>query len=79
MTRAEVAVILQNVIGVKVDPSVPVFADNDSIPAWAAEAVLAMRQLGIMNGGADGSFSPSASITRAEVASILSSVYDMVE
>ncbi len=79
VTRAEVAVILQNVIGVKVDPSVPVFADNDSIPAWAAEAVLAMRQLGIMNGGADGSFSPSASITRAEVASILSSVYDMVE
>ncbi len=79
VTRAEVAVILQNIIGVKVDPSVPVFSDNDAIPAWAQESVLACRQIGLMKGGADGSFSPSAGITRAEVAVILSAVYDMVE
>ena len=78
ITRAEVAVILQNIIGVEVDSAVPVFADNESIPAWAAESVLAMRQIGIMNGTGGGAFSPFSTLTRAEVASILSAVSEMV-
>lgn len=79
VTRAEVAVILQNVIHVKVTDAVPVFADNDAIPVWAAESVLAMKQLGIMNGTGGGEFTPFGTVSRAEVAAILSSVYDMVE
>lgn len=80
VTRAEAAVILQNVIKVKTDGSaVPVFADSDAIPAWAVNSVIAMKQLGIMTAASDGNFSPSAAITRADAASILSAVYDMVE
>lgn len=79
VTRAEVAVILQNVIKVKVDDAVPVFADSDSIPAWAAESVLAMKQLGIMNGTGGGEFSPFETVSRAQTAAILSTVYDMVD
>ena len=79
VTRAEVAVILQNVINVKVDAAVPVFADNDAIPAWAAESVLAMKQLGIMTGTGSGEFSPFATVSRSQTASILSAVFDMVE
>lgn len=79
VTRAEVAVILQNVIHVKVTDAIPVFADNDAIPAWAAESVLAMRQLGIMNGTGGGEFSPFETVSRAQTAAILSAVYDMVE
>ena len=79
VTRAEVAVILQNVIRVEVDDAIPVFADSDSIPAWAAESVLAMKQLGIMNGTGGGAFSPFATVSRAQTAAILSVVYDMVK
>lgn len=79
VTRAEAAVILQNVIHVNVTDAVPVFSDSDSIPAWAAESVLAMRQIGVMSSTGDGKFSPSAPLCRADVASILSAVYDMVE
>lgn len=78
VTRAEIAVILQNVIHVKVDHAIPVFADNDSIPAWAAESVLAMKQLGIMSGTGGGNFSPFETVSRAQTAAILSAVYDMV-
>ena len=79
VTRAEVAVILQNVIRADVGDSVPVFADNDAIPAWAMQSVLAMRKLGIMNGTGGGEFSPSAPVSRAMTAEILATVYDMVK
>ncbi len=79
ITRAEVAVILQNIIKVKVDDSVAVFADNDSIPSWAYESIYAMKQIGVMNGVGDNAFSPNSTLTRAEVATILASVIDMVK
>lgn len=79
ITRAEAAVILRNIIKADVGDSVAVFADNDSIPTWAYEAVYAMRELGIMNGMGGNSFSPGSTLTRAEVASILATVIDMVE
>lgn len=78
ITRAEVAVILQNIIGVDVEESVSVFADSDSIPTWAIESICAMKQIGIMNGTGGGTFSPYSTLTRAEVASILSSVSELV-
>lgn len=79
ITRAEVAVILQNIIQVKVDDSVAVFADNDSIPSWAYESIYAMKQIGVMNGVGDNAFSPNSVLTRAEVATILATVIDMVK
>ncbi len=79
ISRAEVAVILQNVIKVKVTDAVPVFSDSDSIPSWALESVIAMKQIGVMSGTEDGKFSPSAPLCRADAASILSAVYDMVD
>lgn len=79
ITRAEAAVILRNIIRAEVSDSVSVFADNEAIPAWAYEAVYAMRELGIMNGMSGNSFSPNSTLTRAEVASILATVIDMVK
>ncbi len=79
ITRAEVAVILQNIIGVDVSESaVPVYADADTIPAWAVTSVIAMKELGIMNGVGGGAFSPNSTLTRAEVAAILSAVSELV-
>ena len=78
ITRAEVAVILQNIIGVEVDDAITVFSDTDSIPAWAVESVYAMRQLGIMNGTGNQTFSPNGTLSRAQTAMILSSVSELV-
>ncbi len=47
------------------------FKDNDQIPWWAVGAVYAARKLEIINGYPDGSFHPSAPITKGEVALIM--------
>lgn len=79
VTRAEAAVMLNNIIRVPIDgDAVPVFADSDSIPAWASAAASSMQRLGIMD-APGGEFSPSAHLTRADTAMILSAVIDMVE
>ncbi|WP_233455002.1 OmpL47-type beta-barrel domain-containing protein [Paenibacillus elgii] len=44
-----------------------VFADQEAIPSWAAEAVSMAAQRGIVNGYEDGSFRPDAQVTRAEM------------
>ncbi|WP_255320071.1 OmpL47-type beta-barrel domain-containing protein [Paenibacillus elgii] len=44
-----------------------VFADQEAIPSWAAEAVSMAAQRGIVNGYEDGSFRPDAHVTRAEM------------
>jgi hypothetical protein len=43
ITRAESAVILNNIIGAEVPVNVSLFADNDSIPAWAQSALYALE------------------------------------
>ena len=48
-----------------------VFADNSSISSWAKNAVAAIQQSGLMGGDQKGKFNPKASMTRAEMASIL--------
>ena len=47
------------------------FSDNDSISEWAKTSVTALVGAGVINGYEDGTFMPSAPITRAEVVKIL--------
>ncbi len=77
ITRAEAAVILQNVIGAEAGGTVAVFSDADSIPSWASAAVYAMNYIGVMS-AYGGEFSPSDVLTRGQAAMILSNVADMV-
>ena len=79
MTRAEAAVILNNIFRVPVsDGSVTVFADSDSIPAWASAAASSMRELGVMS-APGGEFQPFSPVTRADAAEILSAVMGFVK
>jgi len=79
MTRAEVMQALGTVIVFLSDheetfPSgffeTP-FSDDADIPAWARERIVGMTALGLISGFPDGSFRPHATITRAEIASLL--------
>lgn len=75
VTRAEMAVMIARVPGLADMAGPPGasadFADDADIPAWAKAAVEALRQLGILQGRADGRFAPDASLTRAEAAAVL--------
>lgn len=78
ITRAEAAVILNNIIGAPIPTSVPVFSDSSAVPAWAQNALYAMNDLGIMKGTGSGFISPSSTLNRAQTAQILFSMLNIV-
>jgi hypothetical protein len=71
ISRQEAAVVLARVIGLKDDGSSLPFTDHNSIPAWSRPAVAAATKAGLISGYPDGSFRPTAGITRAETVAIL--------
>ena len=75
VTRAEMAAMIARALGFAdmaggPDALTP-FADDADIPAWAKGAVESLRQLGLLQGRADGRFAPDAPLTRAEAAAVL--------
>jgi len=52
-----------------------VFADADSIPSWAREAVAEVVKAGLMNGD-NGSFNPENPAARAEAATVIYRAYN---
>lgn len=71
ITRAEAAVMMNNILGAEVPLSVSLFSDNDAIPVWAQSALYALSDLGILRGTGAGAISPYSTITRAQAAQIL--------
>jgi hypothetical protein len=55
------------------------FADAESISGWAVESVSALRSIGVISGRDDGGFDPLASITRAEMATMLQNLLTYLE
>ncbi|PUA41051.1 hypothetical protein C8Z91_01210 [Paenibacillus elgii] len=58
-------------------PASVVFADQEAIPSWAAEAVSMAAQRGIVDGYEDGSFRPDAHVTRAEMTAMTARAYNL--
>ncbi len=76
LTRAEAVKILDN--GLKLEHQVTEelsFADTDSIPLWAVQAIKNMEAYGIVKGFGDNTFRPYAHITKAQAAELLYQVY----
>ncbi len=74
ITRAEAAVILNAIIGAEEPDIVPVFADNDSVPAWAKSSLYALNEAGVLSGTGSGNISPNGVLNRAQTAQILLTV-----
>ena len=70
ITRAEAAVILNRILGLKGNGTSPVFADIDAVPAWALSDVTALSNAGIIS-PYDSIYNPTGLITRCEVADML--------
>ncbi len=78
ITRAQAAVMLSNIVGLCDVPVTPTFADRSEIPVWASEAIYSLNAAGIMNSQA-GYISPTAKITRAQTAQMLTAAMEYVE
>ncbi|NBD23783.1 asparaginase domain-containing protein [Paenibacillus glycinis] len=68
LTRAEFTVMLMNALKPRGAGAGLTFTDAEEIGSWAKEAVAQAAAAGIVNGYADGSFKPDATVTRSEVA-----------
>jgi hypothetical protein len=82
ITRAEAAVILNNILKIpalSMATSRPVFADAVFIPAWAERDIAALNTHGIINGDQNGNFNPYGLLNRAHSAEMLSNMLEYTE
>lgn len=77
ISREEAALVLANALHISYDiQGETSFADNQEISPWARGAVTALYDQGLLTGRADNTFDPTAKISRAEVATMLSQGVD---
>ncbi|MFD1903038.1 S-layer homology domain-containing protein [Paenibacillus rhizoplanae] len=75
VTRAEFAAMIARSFGIGTTSAASKFGDTAS--NWAAGYIGALADKGIVTGYADGSFKPGATITRAEMVTIIGRVLDL--
>ncbi len=76
ITRAEAAVVINNILGATVPTSKPVFSDSADIPAWAENSVYALYTIGIMERTDSGVIGAREDVTRAQAAQM---IYSMIK
>jgi hypothetical protein len=77
ITRAEIAMIVANVLGLSLEAgSSTGFADDSNIPGWSKGAIAAIQAKDIMKGKPSGEFDPAAKATRAEAVTVLLKLLD---
>ncbi|WP_438348188.1 S-layer homology domain-containing protein [Paenibacillus sp. FA6] len=75
VSRAEFTVMLMNALKLTSDGVKLGFSDSDKIGIWARQAVAQSIEVSIVSGYDDGSFRPTANITRAELAAMIAKAY----
>ncbi|WP_040712438.1 S-layer homology domain-containing protein [Paenibacillus curdlanolyticus] len=72
ISRAEMAVMLAHALKLALKPGGATgFADEQAIPAWAVDAVTAIKSLGLVQGKGNNAFDPNGQTTRAEAVTVL--------
>lgn len=69
--------LVRNLDSLKVNEPVA-FVDDSLISDWAKDKVSIMQQIGLMQGRADGTFDPKATVTRAEIAVVIERLLNIV-
>jgi len=80
--RQDMAVMIVRILdgkNIPVTETSEVFDDDANISDYAKNAVYKVRDAGIINGYADGTFAPNASLTRAEAATVIIKLLDMLQ
>ena len=81
VTREQLAVFLYQYAqkkGIALTGESKTFTDAEGISDWAKDAVAALTGVGLLNGRPDGSFNAKGKATRAEVATVLVKLAEMV-
>lgn len=76
ITKAEAAVVINNILGLEEGEYVTTFADDRTIPTWAKSAIYALTSAGVFNGNGEGVIAPSAVLSRAQTVQML---YNILE
>lgn len=71
VTYAEAAVMLQSVLGLTAEGAHSVFAEEDTLPAWAESAVWAVAEAGLFP---DGVFAADSVVCRADAAVMIAGI-----
>lgn len=80
--RQDMAVMIVRILegkNIPVTETSEVFEDDSNISDYAKNAVYKVRDAGIINGYADNTFAPMASLTRAEAATVIIKLLDMLQ
>ena len=72
--RCDMAVMICRALGLNSAENNIIFADDTNIPDYAKDAVYALKTAGIVSGDTDGNFNPTAYLTRAECAQVISTM-----
>ncbi|MEG6521902.1 S-layer homology domain-containing protein [Desulfotomaculum sp. 1211_IL3151] len=75
-SRAEIAVLFANALGLKADGFELTFRDKAQIHESLQSFVAAAVKHGVMSGRPDNTFDPNASVTRGEMAAIISRLFE---
>lgn len=81
ISREEMCAILDRLLTlleVKTDGTPMTFADAGSISDWAKDSVARMSACGLIKGQGNNCFAPKATSTRAEAATVLLRLYDLI-
>lgn len=81
MTRAQFSAMLANALEQKLGPIAPAaltFSDAAAVPGWAQPGVGIMLARGLISGYPDNSFRAGANVTRAEAASMIAKLIDLM-
>ena len=79
ISRAEAAVIINNAINLADNLPTSMFADEDAIPSWAAQATINVASKGIISGYGDGTLRPDEAVTRMQTAKLLCAALEVKE
>lgn len=81
ISREEMCVVLDRLLTLlekNVEGDGLTFSDAESIAPWASESVARLVKTGIILGQENGRFAPAATATRAEAATVLHRLYDLM-
>ena len=76
ITKAEAACMLTRMINAPTPTSKPIFSDADNIPTWAAASIYSLNYIGVLT-PTNGNISPTAALTRADTAMILTALMNV--
>ena len=77
ITRAEAAVVVNNILNIEKNEKNINFSDSQDIPSWASDDINSLANENIIEAMSDGSYMPNSNITNIQAAKIFCNMYEL--